>query len=139
MIVGPRRLVLDAHALSSLATDGREMQAWATMARRTDSTLHASALTLAEVVDGTARDARVRLAAKAIRIHDVTPDIADDAGRLRASARGRRKARDLTVDAVVAATALTLVAPTIVLTGDPADLTLLLAGTDVAVEAVGRR
>lgn len=40
----------------------------------------------------------------------------------------------MTVDAVVAATALGLPGPTIVLTSVPTDLRLLLHGTDVRVE-----
>ncbi|MGW2094950.1 PIN domain-containing protein [Promicromonospora sukumoe] len=140
MIVGPHSILLDSEALSALADDGRQMQAWAIVARRTDSTLHASAVTLAEVTDGTARDARVRRAAKALRVEEVTTEIGYDAGRLRASAASsRRKARDLTVDAVVAATALALRGPVVVLTGDDGDLDLLLDGTQVKVERVGKR
>lgn len=60
MIVGPHSILLDSEALSALAAQGRQMQAWATVARRTDSTLHASAVTLAEVTDGSPRDAQVR-------------------------------------------------------------------------------
>ena len=135
MIVRPHSILLDAEALASLAADGRRMQAWATVARRTDSTLHASTLTLAEVTDGTARDAGVRRITKAIRLAEVTEDIGYRAGRLRAAAAvTRRKTRDLTVDAVVAATALVLPPPVVVLTSDAGDLRLLLAGTAVRVE-----
>ncbi|MFT4217051.1 MAG: hypothetical protein QM619_07690 [Micropruina sp.] len=48
----------------------------------------------------------------------------------------RRKKRDLTVDAVVAAVAISL-QPAVIVTGDPADLRLLTAGTDVKVVHVG--
>lgn len=137
MIVRPHSILLDAEALASLAADGRRMQAWATVARRTDSTLHASTLTLAEVTDGTARDAGVRRITKAIRLAEVTEDIGYRAGRLRAAAAvTRRKTRDLTVDAVVAATALALPPPVVVLTSDPGDLRLLLAETAVRVEKI---
>lgn len=140
MIVGPHSIVLDAEALSALADDGRQMQAWATVARRTDSTLHTSAVTLAETTDGSARDARVRRAAKALRVEEVTEEIGYTAGRLRAgAASSRRMVRDLTVDAVVAATALSLHGPVIVLTTDDGDLELLLAGTPVQVEKIARR
>lgn len=134
MIVRPHAIVLDAEAMSALANLDRRMQAWATAARRTNSTLHASTLTVAEVTDGTARDVRVRRAARSVRLEPVSESIAYRAGELRArAAAGRRKARDLTVDAVVAATALTLPAPVVVITGDPAGLGRLLHGTDVRV------
>lgn len=139
MIVRPHAFLLDAESLSALAADDRRMQAWATVARRTDSTLHASTVTIAEVTDGRSRDVAVRRIVKAIRLEVVTEDIGFRAGRLRAAAAsGRRKPTDLTVDAVVAATALSLPAPVVVLTSDPGDLRLLLAGTSVEVEGIGR-
>lgn len=137
MIVRPHSILLDSDALSALAAGRRSMQAWATVARRTDSVLYASTLTLAEVTDGTARDAEVRRFVKAVRLQPVTEQIGYRAGGLRASgAVVRRKPRDLTVDAVVAATALTLPGATIVLTSDQSDLRLLLDGTDVPVERI---
>lgn len=137
MIVRPYSIVLDAEALSALAMDDRRLQAWATFARRSDSVIYASCLTLAEVTDGTTRDAAVRRAVKAVRLVDVSPDIAYRAGRLRAAAaQARRKLRDLTVDAVVAATSAGLPKPVVVLTSDPDDLRLLLEGQGVKVEVV---
>ena len=137
MIVRPHSMLLDAEALSALARDDRGMQAWATFAKRTDSIIYACCLTLVEVTDGTARDAAVRRAVKAVRLVDVDPEIGYRAGELRAAvAASRRKLRDLTVDAVVAATALTLPSPVVVLTSDPDDLRLLLADHDVRVEAL---
>jgi len=47
----------------------------------------------------------------------------------------RRKKRDLTVDAIVAATAVEL-APSVVLTADLAGLDLLVEGFDVKVSTV---
>ena len=137
MIVRPHSFLLDSEALSLLAADDRSMQAWATVARRTDSILYASALTIAEVTDGSARDAEVRRAIKALRVVDVDDTIAYSAGRLRASGvRARRKPRDMTVDAVVASTALLLPAPVVVLTSDSEDFELLLEGEPVLVERV---
>lgn len=72
MIVRPHSILLDAEALSALARDDRSMQAWATFAKRSDSVLYASCLTLAEVADGTARDVGVRRPAKAVRLVDVS-------------------------------------------------------------------
>ena len=137
MIVRPHAVLLDAEALSALARDDRGMQAWAAFAKRSDSVFYASCLTLAEVTDGTARDAGVRRAVKAVRLIDVNPEIGYRAGQLRAAAvASRRKHRDLTVDAVVAATALTLPGPVVVLTSDPEDLRLLLASHGVRIEAI---
>ena len=94
-------------------------------------------LTLAEAADGTARDVAVQRAVKAVRLVDVGPEVGYRAGELRSAAvRTRRKHRDLTVDTVVAATALTLPTPVVVLTSDPEDLGLLLAGHDIRVEAI---
>lgn len=137
MIVRPHSILLDAQALSALARDDRNMQAWAAFAKRSDSVLYASCLTLAEVTDGSARDVGVLGAAKAVRLVDVSPETAYSAGQLRSAAAGsRRKHRDLTVDAVVAATALTLPTPVVVLTSDTEDLRLLLAGHAVRIESV---
>ncbi|MFT4109430.1 type II toxin-antitoxin system VapC family toxin [Propionicimonas sp.] len=137
MIVRPHSILLDAEALSALAQDERSMQAWATFAKRSDSVIYASCVTLAEVTDGTARDVAVRRAVKAVRLIDVHPDIGYRAGQLRAIAiASRRKQRDLTVDSVVAATALTLPLPVVVLTSDPEDLRFLLAGSDVQTEII---
>lgn len=137
MIARPHSLLLDSEALSAFAAGRSSMQAWATVARRTDSVLYASTLTLTEVTDGTARDAQVHRAVNAVRLESVTEQVGFRAGSLRVRAVvTRRKARDLTVDAVVAATALVLPGPTIVLTSDQSDLGLLLDGTAVRVEGI---
>lgn len=137
MIVRPHSILLDAEALSSLARNARSMHAWATFAKRSDSVIYASCLTLAEITDATARDAAVRRAVKAVRLVDVDPEIGYRASQLRTVAgQSRRTPRDLTVDAVVAATALTLPAPVVLLTSDPDDLRLLLVNQDVRIEAV---
>lgn len=137
MIVRPQSILLDAEALSALASGERAMQAWAEVARRTDSIFYASAATLAEVTDGTSRDARIRQVAKLVRLVDVDDALGYRAGALRAGAAGhRKKPRDLTVDAIVAATASSLVAPAVVLTSDSGDLELLLVDTDVQVLAI---
>lgn len=132
MIVRPHSVLLDSEALSALSTSDRRMQAWATVVRRTDSILYVSTVTLAEASDGGPRDTLIHRAVKAARLVPVSAQIGFAAGRLRATA-SRRKARDLTVDAVIAATALTLPGPTLVLTSDLKDLSLLLDGTAVRV------
>ncbi len=58
------------------------------------------------------------------------------AGALRSRAeRTRRKKRDLTVDAIVAATAIEM-GPSVVVTSDGQDLELLVAGFDVKVTTI---
>lgn len=137
MIAQRHSILLDSEALSALALDEPVMLAWAVVARRTDSTLHTSTVTLAEVTDGSARDIGVRRVAKTLDREIVTEQIGYRAGRLRAvAASSRRKPRDLTVDAIVAATALSLRVPVLVLTSDPSELRLLLTGTSVKVEPV---
>jgi predicted nucleic acid-binding protein len=137
MIARRHSILLDSEALSALARGERRMQAWAVVARRTDSALFASTVVLAEATDGTARDAGVRRAAKTLRLLPVTDAIGYLAGGLRAAAgRSRRKPRDLTVDAIVAATALSLPGRAVVLTADPEDIALLLAMSPVKVEAI---
>ncbi|BDZ57164.1 PIN domain-containing protein [Barrientosiimonas endolithica] len=136
-MIGPRSILLDAEALSALARGDRRMYAWAEVARRTDSIMYASAATLAEVTDGSPRDAQVRRVTKALRVVDVDAYIGFRAGELRSqAARGRCKSRDLIVDALVAATATGLAQPTVVLTSDPDDLDLLLADHPVQVEGI---
>lgn len=137
MIAQRHSILLDSEALSALALDEPVMLAWAVVARRTDSTLHTSTVTLAEVTDGSARDIGVRRVAKTLDREIVTEQIGYRAGRLRAvAASSRRKPRDLTVDAIVAATALSLRVPVLVLTSDPSELRHLLTGTSVKVEPV---
>jgi predicted nucleic acid-binding protein len=137
VIARPHSILLDAEALSALARGERRMQTWAEVARRTDSPMYGSTATLAEVTDGGPKDAQVRRATKAIRLIDVTDDIGYRAGALRSKvAAGRRKPRDLTVDALVAATAVGLTAPVVVLTSDPAHFDLLPDGTDVKAVAI---
>jgi len=52
-------LLLDAHALSSLAHNDQAIQAWVAVVAAQQAVMYVSAATLAEVVDGSARDAAV--------------------------------------------------------------------------------
>ncbi|GAB7007087.1 hypothetical protein JCM18899A_45600 [Nocardioides sp. AN3] len=128
-------VVLDATALASTAAEDRISLEWVKAALRADRPLCISAVTIAEVTDGSSRDTRVRRLVNQVTVHDVTPAIAHAAGAMRARVR-RRKQRDLTVDAVVAATAASLPGPVVVLTSDPDDLTALLEGTTVRVASL---
>ena len=122
-------LLLDAHALSSLAHSDKAIQPWVAVVAAQQAVMYVSAATLAEVVDGSARDTAVhRVVNSELRCEPVTDLIGYAAGRLRSgAATSRRKPRDLTVDALVVATACTLPRPVVILTSDTYDIDLLLA------------
>ncbi|MDR2703756.1 MAG: hypothetical protein LBB58_05395 [Cellulomonadaceae bacterium] len=110
---------------------------WLAYSIENGATVYVSSLTLAEVVTGGSRDVNLNRVLKAMVTVQVSDGIARSAGVLRVAARdSRRKARDLTVDAIVAATALILPKPVIVLTGDPHDIRLLLGDSEIAVSSV---
>ena len=82
-----------------------------------------NAVTLAETIRGSARDAHVHRITRRAHIDEVDADIAVEAGRL-LGATGRAD----TVDALVAVTAIRLQKPVTILTSDPDDLRALTAG-----------
>ncbi len=132
----PRTVVLDAEALAALAQRRLGMAERLEAARRGDHRVVIPAVVIAEVMSGSADDASVWHVLRRVPVIDLDASIAARAGALRVRAeRVRRKKRDLTVDAIVAATALR-VAPAAVLTGDVHDLDLLLEGEDVRVLSV---
>lgn len=93
-------------------------------------------IVLAEVATGAPSDAAIWHVLGRIPTVDLPQGVSMRAGALRARADSvRRKRRDLTVDAIVAATAVEL-APSVVVTADKADLELLVNGFDVKVSAV---
>jgi predicted nucleic acid-binding protein len=111
---------------------------WLERARELDAEVIVSAVTVSEVVRGVARDARLNQALKAAEVRPVDEALGRRAGRLLGRARS-----DATIDALVAATALTVLERRgggrrcMLLTSDPDDLTALLAGqTEVHVIAV---
>ena len=131
--------LLDSEALSALARQTLEMQEWVTYARRRNFAIFVSAATLAEVLDGSARDVAVYRVLKPLTILPVTAEIGGAAGKLRKVASSlRSKPRDLTVDAIVAATAFTLSRPVVILTSDSSDFHLMLGDSkDVSVTRIG--
>ena len=129
--------VLDAGAMSAVASGDRDALPWLEAARQSDSVLYVSTVTLVEVTDGSARDANVRRSLGAVRAVPVSEGIGFTAGRLRRQAAASPpKARDLTVDAIVAATALSVPGPVVVLTSDTGDLRLLLQDTPVHIASL---
>lgn len=91
------------------------------------------AVVAAEVITGRPADAGVYRVIKRLVGEPITVEVAARAGELRERYAGtRRKKRDLTLDAIVAAVAIAR-APSVVLTTDPDDLRLLTEGHDVRV------
>ena len=129
--------MLDSEALSAIAERRRGMAERLEAARRGDHRVVIPTVVLAEVMTGGAGDARVWHLVRRIPVIELDAATAARAGALRSVAdRSRRKKRDLTVDAIVAAVAIR-VAPSVVLTSDVADLSALVEGEDVRVSHVG--
>lgn len=130
-------LVLDAEGLSKAASGDPSVQAWLERARELDADIVVSAVTLSEVVRGVARDAKIYRALKAADVRPADEPLARRAGGL----LGRTRS-DATVDALVAATALTMLERSggerrrcLILTSDPDDFVVLLSG-EAGVEIV---
>ena len=133
----PRTIVADAEAVALIAVRDRQMLPWLAWLKQHDARLYITGATLAEVTDGTSRDVAVRRVVASATIVPTDEAIGFQAGKLRAEAAGvRKKPRDLTVDAIVAATARSLPSPAVVITGDPDDFNLLLQGSTVRVERI---
>lgn len=131
-----RVVILDSEAVSALAEQRKGMAERLAAAQQADHRVLLPTVVLAEVATGAPGDAAVWHVLGRIPTLDLPQGVAMRAGALRARAESvRRKKRDLTVDAIVAATAVEL-APSVVLTGDSSDLQLLVDGFDVKVSAV---
>ncbi|MGE5286058.1 MAG: PIN domain-containing protein [Micromonosporaceae bacterium] len=117
-------LVLDSEGLSKLATGDARARAYLDSARARRARVAVSAITLTEALRGGPRDTAVHRVLSRITIVPVTAEIARRAGELLGATglSGHRCA----VDAVVAATALELQRPVVLLTSDPDDLSRLV-------------
>ncbi len=120
-------LVLDAEGVWKAAVNDRSVQAWLERARELDADVVLSAVTLAELVRGVARDAGCNRVVKAADVWPADEPLARWAGRLLG-----RAGSDATIDALVAVTALAVrernsTAHCVVLTSDPHDLAALLS------------
>ena len=96
------------------------MRAELSVAEQLGVEVHVSSVTLAEVLRGHARDARVHAFLAGVEHDPVTPKLGRTAGELLGHTQ-----RDDTVDAIVAVTADGLDKPVRLLTGDPVDLRAL--------------
>jgi len=107
-------------------------------ARRMDARVVIPSVVLAEVMTGGADDAAVWHVVRRFPVVDLDARWCARAGGLRERAeKVRRKKRDLTIDALVAAVA-TGVQPAVVITADPDDFALLLDGYDVKISTVNQ-
>lgn len=131
-----RVLLLGSEAVSALAEQREGMAERLAAAQLADHRVLIPAVVLAEVATGAPSDAAIWHVLSTIPTLDLPQGVAMRAGALRVRAdKVRRKKRDLTVDAIVAATAVEL-APSVVITADKADLELLVDGFDVKVSVV---
>jgi hypothetical protein len=116
-------LVLDSEGLSKTVLRDRVVMARLTQARLDGLRVVTSAATLVEARNPRMDQARFDWAVSRLVIEPVTEGIARAASKLLA-AHGRH-GHQYAIDAIVAATARAAAAPTILLTSDPVDLTLL--------------
>jgi predicted nucleic acid-binding protein len=118
-------LVLDGEGLSKLAAGDARVRGYLDSARVRGARVAVSALTLTETLRGGPRDATVHRVLARIAVVPVTAAIARRAGELLGTTglSGHRCA----IDAVVAATALDLERPVVLLTSDPDDMNRLVS------------
>ncbi len=124
-------LLLDAGAVLAAAGDGEEVRWWLDRARELDVDPRVTLVTVAEVFRDRPGGARVRWVLSRLEHEPLTMAHAEDAGRL----LGATDSGDRTIDALVAAAAVRLPRPVIVLTSDPKDLERLLEGQSLVVVA----
>lgn len=117
-------LVLDSEGLSKLAAGDPGARAHLETALARRARVAVSAITLTEVLRGGPRDAAVHRVLSRITVVPVSPEIARRAGEL-LGATGLSSHR-CAIDAVVAATALELERPVVLLTSDPDDMSRLV-------------
>lgn len=122
-------LVLDSEGLSKLSVGDGRARAFFETARARGGGVVVSAVTLAEVLRGAGRDALVHRVLSRVTIAPVTAEVGRHAGEL--LGRSRLSGHRCTVDSIVAATALVLPRPVVLLTSDPIDLSRLVDEPEV--------
>lgn len=126
-------LVLDSEGLSKAVLRDRELQEWLTAAEREDTRVIVSAATLVEARNPKIPQARFDWTVSRMHIEPISEAVARHASQLLATAglHGHKYA----IDAMVAATALSVPGPALVLTSDPEDLKAL-CGDPVRVQKI---
>jgi predicted nucleic acid-binding protein len=116
-------LVLDSEGLAKAVLRDRELTAWLAAARAEDERVITSAATLVEVIHPRINRPSLEWVISRVSVEPVTAEIARQAGVLleKAGRHGHKYA----IDAMLAATALSVRGPTTVLTSDPEDITML--------------
>lgn len=127
-VVTSGTLVLDSEGLSKLAAGDPRVRAYLETAGARGARVVVSAITLVEVLRGGSRDASVHRVLSRIATVPVTPELGRAAGELLGATglSGHRCA----IDSVVAATALVMARPVVLLTSDPDDLGRLVEELD---------
>jgi predicted nucleic acid-binding protein len=117
-------LVLDSEGLCRLAAGDGRTRGYMDSARARGARVAVSAITLTETLRGGPRDATVHRVLSRITVVPVTAAIARGAGELLGmnGLSGHRCA----IDAVIAATALDMERPVVLLTSDPDDMSRLV-------------
>jgi predicted nucleic acid-binding protein len=121
-------LVLDAQGIVRLAEADKNVFAWASRTDALGGDIVTAASTLAEVLRGGARDARINRILRRVTVVDIDKNLGRKAGEL-LGATGMSGHR-CTVDALLAAVALVQRRPVILLTSDPDDLARLIEEPD---------
>lgn len=116
-------LVLDSEGLAKAVLRDRELTAWLAAARAEDERVVTSAATLVEVIHPRINRPSLEWVISRVSVEPVTAEIARQAGVLleQAGKHGHKYA----IDAMLAATALSVRGPTTVLTSDPEDIAML--------------
>lgn len=128
-----RVVILDSEGLARAGRHDRGIGERLAAARDNGQRVILPAVVAAEVITGRPTDAGVYRAMKRLIPEPISLELAARAGELRDRGGGaRRKKRDLTIDAIVAAVAIAR-APSVVLTADPDDIQLLTQGHDIRV------
>jgi predicted nucleic acid-binding protein len=119
-VTGAGTLVLDSEGVAKLAAGDARARAYLDSARARRAQVATSAVTLTEVLRGSPRDAAMHRVLSRITVLPVTAEIARQAGELLGATglSGHRCA----IDAIMAATALGLGRPIVLLTSDPEDM-----------------
>lgn len=117
-------LILDSEGLSKLAAGDARARAYLDTARVRRARVVVSAITLAEVLRGGPRDVAVHRVLSRV----VTLPVSAELGRLAGELLGATglSGHRCAIDSVVAATALAVARPAVLLTSDPDDLSRLV-------------
>lgn len=117
-------LLFDSEGLSKLAMGDPRARAYLETARARQARVVVSAITLAEVLRGGSRDARVHQVLSRVTTVPVTAELGRRAGELLGATglSGHRCA----IDSIVAVTAMEMPRPVVLLTSDPDDLSRLV-------------